>query len=204
MLSNKSPATENSDVTTTIKIHQNALENMLQSNMANSNVTINGKAIPPIKPSMVFPGLISGANLLARQVENLTEEEWNLPVKGDGRSIGVVVHHVASCYAVEIQLTKILASGQPITDVTKEKIDEMNADHAQDFKKARKQETLRLLKENAFIAAEAVRSLSDEELDSSVTVSLSANAPLTTQFFIEDHALRHSWHHLERIKETLK
>ena len=30
-----------------------------------------------------------------------------------------------------------------------------------------------------------------------------ANAPLTTQFFIEDHALRHRFHHLANIEAAL-
>ena len=28
--------------------------------------------------------------------------------------------------------------------------------------------------------------------------------PLTAQFLIEDHALRHSWHHLAKIKAVLQ
>ncbi|NNK73138.1 MAG: hypothetical protein HKO94_08090 [Flavobacteriaceae bacterium] len=42
----------------------------------------------------------------------------------------------------------------------------------------------------------------DAELDSSERISLNADAPLTAQFFIEDHALRHSFHHLAKIKTT--
>jgi hypothetical protein len=34
-------------------------------------------------------------------------------------------------------------------------------------------------------------------------VSLNADAPLTCQFMLEDHAVRHSHHHLARIKATL-
>jgi hypothetical protein len=30
------------------------------------------------------------------------------------------------------------------------------------------------------------------------------NALLTTQFFLEDHAVRHSFHHLAKIRATLK
>ena len=48
------------------------------------------------------------------------------------------------------------------------------------------------------------RALSDEELDRAAPISLNADAPLTCQFFIEDHALRHSYHHLARIQEALK
>ena len=33
--------------------------------------------------------------------------------------------------------------------------------------------------------------------------SLSFGAPVTAQFVIEDHALRHSWHHLARIRTAL-
>ena len=46
--------------------------------------------------------------------------------------------------------------------------------------------------------------LTDEQLDLAAPVSLNADAPLTTQFFIEDHALRHSYYHTMRIKEALK
>ena len=35
-------------------------------------------------------------------------------------------------------------------------------------------------------------------------VSLNADAPLTCQFMLEDHAVRHSYHHLARIRAALK
>jgi hypothetical protein len=49
----------------------------------------------------------------------------------------------------------------------------------------------------------AIRALDDVELDRAATVSLNADAPLTCQFFLEDHAVRHSYHHLARIRATL-
>ena len=36
----------------------------------------------------------------------------------DGRKIGVIVHHVASVYPMEIQLAQVLAEGKPVTGVT--------------------------------------------------------------------------------------
>jgi hypothetical protein len=39
--------------------------------------------------------------------------------------------------------------------------------------------------------------------DRAATVSLNADATLTAQFFIEDHALRHSFHHLASIQAAL-
>lgn len=98
----------------------------------------------------------------------------------------------------------MLASGNPITEVTWDAINKMNADHAQEHHATNQQETLQLLRDNSKVAAERVRAFTDEELDNAATVSLYADAPLTAQFFIEDHALRHSSHHLSNIKSALK
>ena len=49
-----------------------------------------------------------------------------------------------------------------------------------------------------------MRALSDEQLDRAAPVSFNAVAPLTAQCLIEDHALRHSWHHLAKIKAVLQ
>ena len=144
-----------------------------------------------------------GAKNMASFAEQLPESEWQKSVKGDGRSVGVVIHHVASSYPVEIHLAKMIASGEPITGVTMAVVDEMNAKHAKENSTVGKQETLNLLSKNSQEAANVVRELSDSELDNAETVSLNYDAPLTTQFFIEDHALRHSFHHLAKIKETL-
>jgi hypothetical protein len=62
---------------------------------------------------------------------------------------------------------------------------------------------LELLRRNSHEAADAVRALTDDELDRAAPFSLSFGAPVTAQFVIEDHALRHSWHHLARIRTAL-
>ncbi len=147
--------------------------------------------------------LIQGANQLANFSEQLSEDDWNKPVLGDGRSVGVVVHHVASVYPIEIELAQVIASGKAITDVSKEAIDTMNAEHAKDNMHADKQQTIELLRTNSAKAAKALRAFSDEELDNAAPISLYFDAPLTAQFFIEDHALRHSYHHLGKIRKSL-
>ena len=147
--------------------------------------------------------LLTGANALATYAEGLSQEEWQTPVIGDGRTVGVVVHHVASVYPIEVELAQVLSKGEPITEATPEVINQMNANHAQENKNVSKHETLELLKQNSQIAAKSIREFTDEDLDSAATVSLNANAPLTAQFFIEDHALRHSFHHLAKIRATI-
>jgi hypothetical protein len=115
----------------------------------------------------------------------------------------VIVHHVASVYPVEIEVAKTIASGQAITEVTWEAIAEMNAKHATDQTAATKEATLDLLRRNSHEAAAAVRQFTDEQLDQAAPFSLSFGAPVTAQFVIEDHALRHSWHHLARIRKAI-
>ena len=145
-----------------------------------------------------------GALALEAFASSLTEFEWQSRVPGDGRKIGVVVHHVASVYPIEVQLAQTLAKGEPVEGVTWDVINKMNAAHAKEFDGVSKEDTLSLLRQNSAAAAAAIRALSDEELDKAAPVSLNANAPLTCQFMLEDHAVRHSYHHLARIRAALQ
>lgn len=145
-----------------------------------------------------------GALALEAFASSLTEFEWQSRVPGDGRKIGVVVHHVATVYPIEIQLAQTLAKGQPIEGVTGDFVNRMNAAHAKEFEGVSKEDTLELLRKNSAAAASAIRALTDDELDQAAPVSLNANAPLTCQFIVEDHAVRHSYHHLARIRVALQ
>ena len=145
-----------------------------------------------------------GARALDTFASVLTDEEWQIRIPHDGRKIGVVVHHVASVYPLEIQLAQTLAAGNPIDGVTWDAVNEMNAGHAKDNDGVTKEEALELLRSNSATAAAAIRALSDDELDQAAPVSLNSNAPLTCQFFIEAHALGHSYHHLARIRAAFE
>ena len=147
--------------------------------------------------------LEAGAKALAQFATTLSEAEWHTRFPNDGRKIGVVIHHVASMYPLEVQLAKLVAAGQPITDVTWGAVAAINRDHEETNDGATKQDTLALLARNSGAAAEAIRGLSHEELDRAAPVSLNSNAPLTCQFVLEDHAVRHSYHHLAGIRAAL-
>jgi hypothetical protein len=147
--------------------------------------------------------LETGATALAAFAVTLSDTEWRTRLPRDGRKIGVVVHHVASAYQIEIQLAQLIAAGQPISGITREAIDAMNRDHEEENDGATKLDALRLLGRNSAAAAAAIRDLSDEDLDRAVPVSLNGDAPLTCQFMLEDHAIRHSYHHLAGIRAAL-
>lgn len=148
--------------------------------------------------------LEQGARALATLAATLTETEWQTRIPKDGRKVGVVVHHVATMYPIEIQFAQTLASGNPVTGVKWDDIHALNANHAKENEDVTKEAALELLKRNSSAAEAVVRGFTDEQLDSAAPVSLNADAPLTCQFFIEDHALRHSYHHLEKIRAALK
>jgi hypothetical protein len=80
----------------------------------------------------------------------------------------------------------------------------MNAGHAKDVDGITQAEAIDLLRKNSAAAAAAIRALSDAELDNAATSSLSADAPVTCQFMLEDHAVRHSYHHAAAIRTALK
>lgn len=148
--------------------------------------------------------LEKGALALASFASNLTESEWQRTVPKDGRKIGVVVHHVATVYPLEISLAQGVGKGDPVVGLNMEVIHKMNAGHAEENDAVTKEETLKLLTQNSADAATAIRALTDEQLDTAVPVSLYADAPLTCQFVLEDHAVRHSYHHLAKIQAALK
>ena len=148
--------------------------------------------------------LEEGARALAAFASTLDEAEWLTRMSDtDPRPIGVVVHHVASVYPVEIELAQLLASGQAITGVTVADIHAMNARHAREFAGVSRADAFELLQRNSAAAASAIRALSDAQLDLAAPVSLYGDAPLTCQFVLEDHAVRHSWHHLAGIRRAV-
>jgi hypothetical protein len=147
--------------------------------------------------------LEAGATALAAFAANLSETEWLTRVPRDGRKVGVIVHHVASMYPIEIQLAALLAAGQPITGVTWDAVHSINRNHATQNERVSKEASLALLATNSAAAAAAIRALGDDELDRAAPVSLNDDAPLTCQFFLEDHAMRHSYHHLAVIRTAL-
>ena len=132
------------------------------------------------------------------------KHEWQMRIPKDGRKIGVVVHHVATMYPVEIQLARLLAAGRPITDVTWDAVATMNRDHAKENDGVTKEAALALLATNSAAAAAGhPRIYRRRSSTARAPVSLNSDAPLTCQFMLEDHAVRHSYHHLGGIRAAL-
>jgi hypothetical protein len=145
-----------------------------------------------------------GAAGLAAFAGGLSDAGWGIPTSPtDKRTVGQIVNHVALLYPVEIEVARVIAGGKAVTDLTWQAVADLNAAHAREHARITKAEALDNLRRNSRDAADAVRKFSDEELDTAAPFSLSYGAPMTAQFVIEDHALRHSWHHLARIRAAI-
>ena len=145
-----------------------------------------------------------GAAGLATFAEGLSDAEWETPTSPtDRRTVGQIVNHVALVYPIEVDLARAVASGNAVTDVTWQVVAELNAGHAREHAQVTKAEALELLRTNSREAADSVRAFKDEELDRAAPFSLSFGAPVTAQFVVEDHAVRHSWHHLASIRTAV-
>ena len=156
------------------------------------------------RAEMLAARIEEGAAGLAAFVEGLSDADWSTPTSAtDRRTVGQIVNHVALVYPIEVDLARAIASGKAVTDVTWPVVAELNAGHARDHAKVTKAEALDLLRKNSRQAADAVRGFSDEDLDRAAPFSLSFGAPVTAQYVIEDHPVRHSWHHLARIRTAL-
>ena len=154
-----------------------------------------------VRATALADRLEQGARALAAFAAGLSDAQWQVRTP-DGRKVGVIVHHVAFMYPIEIQVAQAAAAGQAI-DVTWDAVHGINGKHATDFDAVTKGEALDLLRRNSEAAAAAIRALTDAQLDTAVTVALNAGAPLTCQFVLEDHAVRHSYHHLARLRRAL-
>src|SRR3954463_14826944 len=111
------------------------------------------------RANLLADRLEQGARALATFASGLSDAEWQMPIPKDGRKVGVVVHHVASVYPIEIQLAQALAAGNAITGVTWDVIHKMNAGHAAENDAVTKAAALELLERNSAAAAAAIREL---------------------------------------------
>jgi hypothetical protein len=147
--------------------------------------------------------LEQGVRDLTALARTLTDEEWKTKIPHDGRTVGVVVHHVGTMYPIEIELAQKLGAGQAVEGVTWDAVHELNANHARENAGCTKEEAIALVEKNSAAAAAAVRALSDEQLDGFAGLSLNSDGPRTCQFMLEDHAVGHAWHHLLKIRRAL-
>jgi hypothetical protein len=184
-------------------VARHAKESRIMSSSSSAAICEPVSTTVNLRSTRLADRLERGARALADFARGLSAEAWNMPTPGDGRTVGVIVHHVASVYPLEVRLAQQMAAGTPIVGVTWADVAAMNAGHAAEFAGVTQAQALALLAENSAAAAEDIRRFSDEELDEAVPVSLYGHAEVTCQFMLEDHAVRHSLHHLAKLRAAV-
>lgn len=144
-----------------------------------------------------------GARTVVEFVQTCSDDDWETLVENEDRTVGVLCHHIASSYQIELNILKTLIEGQGLNGVTWDMVNTGNKQHAIDNPKPTKKDTIELLKKNSEIIATTVNELSDEQLDIVGPISINHNAPLSTQFFIEEHPIAHPYYHLDNIRLSI-
>ena len=137
---------------------------------------------------------------LIATIEGLSDAQWKATTPGDGRSVGVVAHHVASSHKAVAGLVGAIAHGQKVPTITMEMIHEGNAAHAAQFANATRAETLALLRQNGAAAVASVRGLGDTELERTVTFPMGT---MTAAQVVERVLIGHANDHHGTIRKAL-
>ena len=130
-----------------------------------------------------------------------TDSEWTLSVPGEGWSVGVVLHHIAEGHAHGTRWLEGMARGEGVAE-TAEDIDRVNAAHAVRAEAVGPAETVALLEVNGNLLEEALRVLSDEDLDRTAPFGPAGGRQLPTGD-LAAVAARHTREHLAHARDAV-
>ena len=135
--------------------------------------------------------------------EGCSDEQWGTLVPDEGRTVGVLCHHVAERYGFQTQLVQALSTGAAGPAVDAEAIRAANAQHMEDYANCTKDEALALLRQNGAAARAVVEALTDEQLEREGRLVLYGDRPVTARVVIEGRLLGHPRSHLQGIRAVL-
>lgn len=135
--------------------------------------------------------------------EKCTGEQWQMTVAGEERPVGVVFHHMAYSIRPATAWAMAVTAGNALPAVTREMVNEFNAQHAAEHAMAGQADTIALLRENGSKAIAKLRALSDEQLAMTAPFVLIGGNEIRTDQIMEWFILNHCHNHLGAIEKTL-
>ena len=136
-------------------------------------------------------------------IEKCTEAQWKTQVEEEGRTAGVVLHHIAYAFPFVVRWALGVARGEGAPAVTYDDVHALNHQHAAAQADVDSATTLALLESNAAAAREALGQLTDTDLQTSAPFALIGGNPVTTQQMVQWFLVNHAHNHLGSIDETL-
>ena len=133
--------------------------------------------------------------------QGCTDTEWALSVPGEGWSVGVLLHHIAEGHAHGARWLEGMARGDGVAE-SAEDIDRVNAAHAVRAEAVGPAETMALLEANGELMEEALRGLSDEDLDRTAPFGPAGGRQLPTGD-LAAVAARHTREHLAHARTAV-
>src|SRR4051812_7044908 len=136
-------------------------------------------------------------------VEGISDAEWSAPTSADDpRPRGVVAHHVASSFHPTLGLMQAFASGEGAPPVTWDIIHAGNARHAEQSANVSRDETIALLRDHGQQVAEALRGMSDEQLDNSASLPLMGDHAMSAEQIGDFLVVGHIGMHANSLKDA--
>ncbi len=131
-----------------------------------------------------------------------TDEQWRQPCADEGRSVGVVAHHVAVVHRDFTRIIERLAAGATHSPTSSmDDVHRSNAEHARDHAAVGRPETLALLRENGAALVRVLDQIGDEQLDR--VAGVFGGHELTVARVVEWVVIGHAAEHLASLRATL-
>ena len=134
-------------------------------------------------------------------VESCPEKDWTQVCPGENWPVGVVARHVAAGHYRVLGLAKMIVEGRQLPDISREGIDQANAQHAEKHAGCTKDEVLELLRKNGTAISEYIAGLDDADLDRTGHLAAAGGA-ISIQQVIENLVIQSAGEHLASLKSA--
>ncbi|UCD80308.1 MAG: DinB family protein [Desulfobacterales bacterium] len=138
-------------------------------------------------------------NELIAFVESCSDEDWTKVCPGENWPVGVIARHLAAGHYRALGLAKMIVEGKELPELSREGIDQANAQHAEKHAGCTKEEVLGLLRKNGSAIADYVAALDDADLDRTGHLALAGGA-ISTQQVIDNIIVQSATEHLASVK----
>jgi hypothetical protein len=134
-------------------------------------------------------------------VESCPAKDWTKVCPGENWPVGVVARHVAAGHYRVLGLAKMIVEGRQLPDISRDGIDQANAQHAEKHAGCTKDEVLALLRKNGTAISDYIAGLDDADLDRTGHLA-AAGGPISTRQIIENLVIQSAGEHLASLKSA--
>lgn len=146
--------------------------------------------------------LLENTEVLVGILSRLDTNQWQCVVPPDGRTVGVVVRHLADTHPMVVEVAESVSHGGAIP-WTWEGVDEWNAKQAKEHARCEQGETIGKLRASAGTTAGALRRFTDEQLDVTTPNPLLDNEITSVAELLHRVLVRHTLWHMGDIQRAL-